>query len=96
MPNRNYQRGRAREYRVMKALEKASYHCVRAAGSKGLFDIVAICKEGIRLIQVKLNKGPTAEERKALSVFSNLPSNAVKEVWTFKDRCEPTVQRIGG
>ncbi len=95
MPNRNYQRGRSREYRVIKSLQDEGYTCIRAAGSKGMFDIVAVGPKGIRLIQVKLNKGPTSGERSALAEFRNHPANAVKEVWMFTDGSrEPVVQQI--
>ena len=42
MPNRNYLRGRAHEYQVKKELEKDGWLVIRAAGSHGLFDLVAI------------------------------------------------------
>ena len=41
MPNRNYQRGRAFEYRVKYHLEKLGYYVVRSYASKGLFDLIA-------------------------------------------------------
>ena len=62
MPNRNYQRGRAFEYRVKYYLEKLGYYVVRSYASKGLFDLVAIAPRHVStmgfdplLIQCKTN-----------------------------------------
>ena len=46
MPNRNYLKGRAKEYRTMRKYEKLGYICLRTAGSHGFADIIAI-KHGI-------------------------------------------------
>lgn len=40
--NTNYQRGRRAEYEAKKLLEKRGYQVIRAAGSHGPFDLVAI------------------------------------------------------
>lgn len=42
MPNINYKRSRSREYSLKKALERQGYFVIRAAGSKGFADLVAI------------------------------------------------------
>lgn len=42
MASRNYKIGRNFEYRVLYYLRKLGYYCLRAYGSKGLFDIIAI------------------------------------------------------
>ena len=62
MSNKNYVRGRAFEYSVMAFFRKRGYYCLRAYGSKGLYDVIAIPpkhKTGIfnypLLIQAKLN-----------------------------------------
>lgn len=41
MPNRNYTRGRAREYRVMTIYRDCGYRVIRASGSHGEFDLIA-------------------------------------------------------
>ena len=50
-----YNYGRSKEYWVKKFLEERGYIVIRSAGSKGLFDIVAVHPEKgiVRLIQVK-------------------------------------------
>ncbi len=95
MPNRNYIRGRQREYRVMNMLEDLGYICVRAAGSKGMFDVVAIGPKDIRLVQVKLNRNASPKEKAILKDFDAHPGNVVKEIWLFKDGCRlPLINRI--
>ena len=42
MANRNYVKGRNFEYAVMRYLRKRGYYCMRAYGSKGLYDVIAI------------------------------------------------------
>lgn len=46
----NYCRGRNLEYRVKELFEKAGYVVVRAAGSKGVADLVAIRPELARTV----------------------------------------------
>lgn len=42
MASKNYKIGRQFEYRVLYYLRKLGYYCLRAYGSKGLYDIIAI------------------------------------------------------
>ena len=42
LSSKNYVKGRNFEYRVMKFLRMKGYYCMRAYGSKGLYDIIAI------------------------------------------------------
>ncbi|MGA2260820.1 MAG: hypothetical protein ABSH28_05220 [Acidobacteriota bacterium] len=93
IPLTNYTRGRGREYRTMDMLRKLGYYPIRAAGSHGLFDVVAIGPEHVRLIQVKFNCKPTAEERRALESFAT-PENVVKELWVFKCRMQPEIYTL--
>ena len=74
MPNRNYVKGRAFEYRVKKFLESKGYFVMRAYGSKGLFDLVGIPPPATHekafnfpyLIQCKTNGYIKPKERKLL------------------------------
>ena len=68
MPNFHYQAGRRQEYVVKRKYERAGYWCVRAAGSKGSWDIVALGdtaenRYDVRLIQVKRVKDTAAAKR---------------------------------
>lgn len=77
MSNKNYQRGRAKEYRVKKKYEQCGYYVVRTAGSHGVCDLVAFGKAGNVLpIQVKPKSGYISPlERKKImefEMFTNL------------------------
>jgi len=78
-------KGSRNERRAIKILEAAGYHCTRAAGSLGIFDIVAVSRQGVRLIQVKTNRPPCPAERETIELFDGIPENASKEVWIFQD-----------
>lgn len=62
--NINYLRSRARENQLKKSLEKDGYYTVRAAGSHGLADVIAIkpatCGDAshyeVRFLQVKVSE----------------------------------------
>lgn len=65
MPNNSYRRSANRERAIKAVLEKDGYYAVRAAGSHGNADVIAIrpaidCANGfhyeVRFIQVKTNK----------------------------------------
>lgn len=70
MPNKAYGRGRALEYAMKDKLEKQGYFVVRAAGSHGVADLVAIkyYKLGaeILFISCKIPMYAPPAERKAL------------------------------
>lgn len=46
-------KGRRTEHRARAILEAAGYVCTRAGGSLGLFDMIAVGPQDVRLIQVK-------------------------------------------
>jgi len=56
--NRNYKSGAAREYRIMKKLEKEGWFCIRSAGSHSPIDIIAMMPwpEYIKHIDEKAKK----------------------------------------
>jgi Archaeal holliday junction resolvase (hjc) len=90
-------KGSRNEHKAMRILEAAGYHTTRAAASLGMFDIVAINRQGIRLIQVKTNRDASPLEREGIALFDGLPANATKEVWIFKDYArQPVIKIIGG
>jgi Holliday junction resolvase len=78
-------KGNRQEHRAMRILEAAGYACTRAAASLGVFDIVAISGQGVRLIQVKSNRPPCPAEREAIELFP-VPAGVSKEIWVFHDR----------
>ena len=89
------EKGRKRELRARRMLEECGFEVVRAAGSHGLFDLVAISSKGIRLIQVKTNRKPPPAEMEALREFKAPGCCATKEVWVFHDGTkEPVIEEI--
>ena len=64
--NRNYRKGRRAEWRSRALLVKQGYTVVRAAGSKGPFDLVAWNGTDGVLIQCKTDRWPTQVEVEAL------------------------------
>jgi len=93
IPQTNYTRGRSREYKVIEMLRQQGYYATRSAGSHGLFDVIAIGPHDFLLIQVKLECKPTSQERQALEEFQ-APPNAFKELWVFRNRMKPTIERL--
>jgi len=70
MPNRNYQRGRAKEYRIMGRLREEGYDIVlRSAGSHSKIDVLGIRKsdQSIKCIQSKPSTITEAQKRKIFS-----------------------------
>ena len=49
-------KGTRNEHRTMRLLEAAGYHCARAGGSLGVFDVVGIGSADIVLVQLKTRK----------------------------------------
>ena len=87
-------KGRRLEHKTIKMLEAAGYRCTRAAGSKGVWDIVAIGPDGIRLVQVKANGAPGPSERKQMEIFE-APSNVSKEYWVWVDKArQPVIKTL--
>ena len=89
-------KGSERERKTIKRLEGVGYHCTRAAGSLGVFDIVAACRLGTRYIQVKSNRWPSPEEREdMIAVLRSLPTNSTAECWRWDDNArEPLIKHV--
>jgi len=63
-------KGTAREHASKRLLEALGYEVIRAAGSRGLWDLVAISATDIPLIQCKSRDLPYGAEREALEHFT--------------------------
>jgi len=55
MPNKNYVKGRAKEYRVAKKFKDDGWIVLRTAGSHGFADLIAIKGYHVKFIQCKPN-----------------------------------------
>ena len=72
------------ERKVKNQLIAEGYLAIRSPRSLGLFDIWAMNKEHIRLIQLKYNAISKVETER-IRAFDNLPNNAIKEIWIYKN-----------
>jgi len=68
MPNKNYIKGRALEYKIKQELEENGWFVVRSAGSHGPIDLACFSEDAIALIQCK-TKAPTKPEVETLAKF---------------------------
>lgn len=78
MPNANYQRGRRLEWEVKRDLEAEGFLVMRASGSHGLFDLIAIKEHedltvDVRLIQCKVTKNKKTITKLLKDFESTLP-----------------------
>lgn len=84
----NGHRGRRAEWRSRAYLEAQGLTVVRAAGSRGAFDLVAIDGERVLLVQVKASRrgsGPAPAERERLQAFA-CPASCTKLVHVWRPR----------
>jgi Holliday junction resolvase len=82
MTNANYGKGRRYEYRAKKSLESMGYTVIRAAGSHGPFDLVAIGEHGNIALQVKADcKISTAELEKLHKIKTT--HDTLKQIWSY-------------
>ena len=79
-----YDNGRNLEYRVKTILEAAGWHVVRAAGSKGPADLVAIRHGHVALLQVKGNGALPTIEWNALWLAAH--RSGATPVWVWRDQ----------
>jgi Holliday junction resolvase-like predicted endonuclease len=87
-------KGARTEYKARKILEAAGYTCLKAGGSLGLFDLIALGSSDVRCVQVKCNGYCSAVEREQLALLVVAP-NVSKEIWRFKDRVKaPLIERL--
>jgi Holliday junction resolvase-like predicted endonuclease len=84
--NRNYVKGRAREYRVIKRLHReGAVWVVRSYASHGPIDITAVFPDCVRLIQVKKDYLPPKERRALEGLALSLSAQNIQvEVWLAK------------
>lgn len=84
MPNRNYVKGRSREYSALYALRKDGWMASRSAASHGAVDVFAAKDGRVLLVQVKSGRArATKEELEELSRWGQ-SANGDAEVWYYK------------
>lgn len=78
-------KGSRNEHKTIRLLESLGYRCMKAGGSLGVFDIIAVSADAVLLIQVKSNRWPGRVEMEAIRLFP-CPANAKKLVHRWNDR----------
>lgn len=86
MPNHGYNRGRAREYKVMELLRTDGWTVGRSAGSHSPVDLFAAKDGRILLVQVKSGQARAKKEELMELVKWAEAFDADAEVWHFKRR----------
>lgn len=87
-------KGRRQEHRSMALFEADGYICVRAAGSRGPWDFVAIGEKGIVFCQVRSGRWPSPAECAALAKLP-APRNSAKVLHRWMPRAKaPEVRYI--
>lgn len=94
LPNRNYLRGRSREYQAMLTLKKDGWMVSRSAASHGAVDVFAAKEGKILLVQVKSGKARASKEELEELVRWGMSSNADAEVWHYKGRGKVVRRRV--
>ncbi len=85
-------KGTRLERKTAELLEALGYDVTRAAGSHGLWDLIATHRTHVRYIQVKANRKPGTVEREAMLMFE-CPATASREIWVWRDRARlPSVE----
>ena len=99
MANSAKAKGTRNELKVRDQLEARGWSVVKAGGSLGMFDLVAIHpdKEKGFLVQVKSNRQPPKKERNAIASFP-VPPYMSKLVWIVIDNypMKPIIEYYSG
>lgn len=83
--------GARAERRARRILEAAGYIVTRAAGSRGLWDLVAIGPRDIRLVQVKAGTARLSPVEREQLQSATVPPNASREYWRFPPRARAPI-----
>ena len=92
--NKNYNKGRAREYNTMEALKRDGWMVSRSAASHGAVDVFAAKDGNVLLVQVKSGRARATKEELEELVKWGRHSNGDAEVWYFKGRGKVVRRRV--
>ena len=88
-------KGTRAERRAVRLLEATGYVCTKAGGSFGIFDVIAIGPQDIRVLQVKAGTARCSPLEREQIRGLVVPANVSREIWRFPDRCrEPLIERL--
>jgi hypothetical protein len=88
-------KGARQELRAKHHLELNGYKAMKAGGSLGAFDLIAVNGHALLLVQVKSNCFPPPHERKAIEEF-DAPWSALKILWRYDDRKKEPRLKVWG
>jgi len=96
MTNVNYVKGRAFENYVANYLRRNGFYVVRSAGSKRIFDLVAIYRGNVYGIQCKTNGRLLRKE--ITEMLRNYVEHAIEPIFAFRQNRRVILQnlRTGG
>ncbi len=94
MPNRNYVKGRSREYNALYALRKEGWMASRSAASHGAVDVFAAKDGRVLLVQVKSGRARATKEELLELVRWGQSANGDAEVWYYRGRGEVVKRRV--
>jgi Holliday junction resolvase len=94
VPNRNYVKGRSREYHAMMALKKEGWLVSRSAASHGAVDVFAAKGGRVLLLQVKSGRARATKEELVELLKWGESSNGDAEVWYYKGKGKVIKRRI--
>jgi len=94
VPNRNYQKGRSKEYSAIYTLRKDGWMVSRSAASHGAVDVFAARDGRVLLVQVKSGKARATKEELEELVKWGRHSNGDAEVWYYKGRGKVVKRRV--
>ncbi|MBM3763413.1 MAG: hypothetical protein FJW36_24650 [Acidobacteria bacterium] len=87
-------KGRRCEYKSIQLLRDEGFEVIRAAASKGVFDLVGIGAAGLALIQVKANAWPGRAEVERMRAFP-VPPGARRLIHRWDDgEREPRIKEL--
>jgi len=89
-------KGSRNELKAKKLLENLGYLVEKRMGGRfshdffGLYDLIAISENDMRLVQVKTGAREKPELRRKIKAHK-VAGNVTKEVWVFKDRVKEPI-----
>lgn len=69
MPNRNYEKGRRKEYKIRRNFERDGWIVLRTAGSHGFADLIAIKGKHTKFIQCKPDNFSEAKTKRLMEKY---------------------------
>lgn len=86
-------KGSRAERRTVRLLEEQGFICTKAGGSLGLFDVVAVGPESVRLVQVKSGEARLSRQERIAILAVRVPGNVTREYWRYPDYAPgPTIE----